>query len=283
MRKIQLGKSGEYIPVIGQCIRNLDRIRINYNYVELVKRAIEYGLSHIELEINNPDKTAKEILREIIKIYGRDNLFLSGKSTPRMFRAQKLEENIKHYIEKMSIEYFDLLVFFKKNPLISIKKCMKILDNLVKSGLIKYIGVANFSKDEFEQAQSFLNQQIIVSNQFKASIVNPNHLCETLPYFQDIGITSTIYDPSRHKNVEKTYIFYRKELEDLTKKYGISKQQASICWILNHKKVITLIDPLYIKDLGERGEEFGIKFKLREIDQFYEVEKELEYDYSHWI
>ena len=72
---------------------------------------------------------------------------------------------------------------------------MKAMENLVKDGKIKHIGISNFSAEQTKEAQESLSRNEIVSNQVEYSLLNRNVEKEIMPYCEKNNITIIAWSP----------------------------------------------------------------------------------------
>ncbi len=108
-------------------------------------------------------------------------------------------------------------------------------------GKIKYIRVSNFSKKQFIDAQNFLSNHDIVSDQVEYSLIVRDLEKDLLPYLQKEGVTLIAYSP-----LAKGAIFTNKysklvtELSDISKKYSMTSVQVALNWLISKEGVITI-------------------------------------------
>jgi len=113
------------------------------------------------------------------------------------------------------------------------------LDRLVKEGKTRYVGVSNFSVEQFKESLGFLNTDL-VTNQLPASITRQKHISESLPYYQKNGITLTAYSPLGHRGFSNLKGELRNKLDGIASTHKATIQQIAIAWLINHKNVISI-------------------------------------------
>ena len=79
-------------------------------------------------------------------------------------------------LKRLGVSSLDLYLIHWPSPLIPIKKQMRVLEDLINEGKTRYIGVSNFSVDQFEAAQSYLKKAELVANQLNANITHQKHV-----------------------------------------------------------------------------------------------------------
>ncbi len=284
MKRVQLSKTGEKISIIGQRIWGIKEKK-DKKYCEQwnksLRKGIELGVTHINTDESYGKGVSEKIVGDVLIEYDRDDLFITGKLSPRHFSYKKMKKAAYNNLERLGIKYFDLYLMGGYNPLISIKKQMKVLEELVDEGKTRYIGVSSFSVNHFKLAQQHLKKVELVNNQLKASIENPHQIHKSLHYYQKQGITITVYNPSSHYSLDN--LFYRNEIEKVARIHNASIQQISIAWLINQENVITIINPFRMKDLTEEVVAIDLKLNQDEIDRFYKIEDEIELGSTQWI
>ncbi|MFX1593449.1 MAG: aldo/keto reductase [Promethearchaeota archaeon] len=286
MRRIQLSNTNEKISIIGQETWGImDNTDPEYyeQWKNALRRGIELGMTHIDISESYRSSLTEKVIREIIAEYNRDDLFLTGKLSPWYFRTNNMKRAISENMKRLGIKYFDLLLVSRSNFLVPKKKYMRLLEDLVDEGKTRYIGVKNFSLNQFIEAQQYLKKFELINNQLKARIDYPHHIHKVLPYYQKKGITITLYSPLEDFNMIGRNWYYQNKTQQIAKLHHATVQQTSIAWLIDQSDIITLINPFHIKYLGDIAKVLDIKLNQEEINIFYEMEDQIEYENSQWI
>jgi len=239
MRKVELGKTGEQIPILGQGtwgIKSRKGKKYYESWKNSLRRGIELGLTHIDTAEVYGFGTSEKVVGDIISEYNRDDLFITSKLFPMHLSFRTMKKAVNKSLKRLGIDNFDLYLIHWPSPFTSRKKQMKILDHLVKEGKTRYVGVSNFSVEQFEESLSFLNTDL-VTNQLHANITKQNHVSESLPYYQKNGVTLTAYSPLGHKGYSNLDGALRDKLNSIAKAHDATIQQIAIAWLINHKNV----------------------------------------------
>ena len=242
MRKVELGKTGEQIPVLGQGTWGIKsrKGKDYYNsWKKSLRRGIELGLTHIDTAEFYGFGTSEKVVGDIISEYNRDDLFITSKLFPIHLNFRTMKKAASKSLKRLGINNFDLYLIHWPSPFTSKKKQMKILDHLVKEGKTRYIGVSNFSVEQFKEGLSFLNNEL-VTNQLPANITKQKHMSESLPYYQGNGVTLTAYSPLGHRGYSDLKGEMKDKLNSIAKAHDATIQQIAIAWLINHKNVISI-------------------------------------------
>ena len=93
---------------------------------------------------------------------------------------------------------------------------MRAMETLADRGLVRHIGVSNFSVREMEEAQASMSKHPIVSNQVKYSLLEREIERDVLPFCQENGITATAYSPlAKGALASRPLIRHRKSIDIL--------------------------------------------------------------------
>jgi diketogulonate reductase-like aldo/keto reductase len=279
MKKIELGKTGERIPILGQGTWGIKSFRTKSYYQkwkESIQKGIELGITHIDTAEIYGQGTSEKLIGRVISDYNRDDLFITSKLFPMHTTSGSMKRAANKSLKRLGLKELDLYLIHWPSPFKSIKKQMNLLEELVKDGKIRYIGVSNFSVDQFKKAQSYLKNTELVNNQLSASVTRQKHIERSLSYYQKEGITMTAYSPLGHNGYHNLQGEIRKKLESVAKSHNVTIQQIAIAWLISHENVITIPKAFKIKHMIENAEAAKIRLSEEEIKLFYENGRDIE-------
>jgi diketogulonate reductase-like aldo/keto reductase len=276
MKTVELAATGEQIPVIGQGLWGVSRLKglssgkSYYNEIKsALKKGIELGLTHLDTaEIYGSGK-AEEVLSDVIKDFPRDDLFITTKLFPFHLREKSMKNAMKKSLKRLGLDYVDLYLIHWPSKIIPIEKEMSVLEDLVKEGKTRYIGVSNFSLEQFKAAQEALKKEELVNNQLHINITNQKHIHDSLPYYKKNNITVTAYSPLGHSGFSELSGDIKNKLEEISKHYDASIQQIAIAWLINHENIITIPKAFNIDHVVDNSKAADINLSLEDIESFY--------------
>lgn len=279
MRKIIIGKNGDKIPVIGQGTWGIKSFR-NKNYYEdwkdSIRKGIELGLTHIDTAEFYGHGVSEKIVGQVISEYTRDDLFITTKLFPMHFSIKTMKKAANKSLKRLGIKYIDLYLIHWPSPFISIKKQMKVLEDLKNEGKVRNIGVSNFSVDQFKKALSYLRNSELVNNQLPANISKQTHIEKSLPFYQENGIIMTAYSPLGHNGFSDLKGELKKKIEKVANVHNASIQQIAIAWLINHANVITIPKSFKVEHVEANAKAADIKLTEEEVRLLYENNNTLE-------
>ncbi|MFX1377636.1 MAG: aldo/keto reductase [Promethearchaeota archaeon] len=273
MRKVNIGSKGESIPVLGQGTWGIKKGR-NKNYYEKWKESlregIELGMTHIDTAEFYGSGTSERIVGELIKEYDRDDLFITSKLFPKHFGYKSMIRACMKSLKRLDIKYLDLyLVHFPSFLFSKIKKHMKVMEQLLNEGKVRYIGVSNYSVKQFKIGRECLKKSELVTNQLQANILSQRHIHESLPYYQKEGVILTAYSPLSHWGYTNLKGDVRVKLEKIAESHNVSIQQVAIAWLINHEKVIAIPKAFQLKHVIANAATANIELSDEEIKSLY--------------
>jgi diketogulonate reductase-like aldo/keto reductase len=281
MRHIELGKTGEKIPILGQGTWGIKRFFKDDEYYEQwresLRKGIELGMTHIDTAEYYGFGKSEEIVGEIINEYKRDELFITTKLFPIHLFKRTMKKAAEKSLKRLDIDHFDLYIIHWPSPFESIKKQMRVLEELVQEGKTRYIGVSNFSVKQFKKAQGYLKKEELVNNQVKANLTSQKHMAKSLPFYQKNDVTMTAYSPLAHSGYTDLQGKVKKDIERVAEDHNATIQQIAIAWLINHKNVITIPKAFHLNHVKENADAADIKLTEEEIQLFYNNEK---FDYK---
>ncbi|MFX0097024.1 MAG: aldo/keto reductase [Candidatus Hodarchaeota archaeon] len=275
MKMIELAKTGEKISILGQGTWGLKgKILFIYprasEYYEQwknsLRKGIELGMNHIDTAEVYGWGVAERIVGEILAEYRREDLFITTKLLPIHFGHNGSKKAAYNSLKRLGLESVDLYLIHFRNPFSSLRKQMRMLEELVDEGKTRYIGVSNFSVEQFKEAQSYLKKHELVNNQVRANVLHQGHIHESLPFYQKEGITMTAYSPLGHTGFNGLKGEIRDKLEKIAESHNTTIQQIAIAWLINHENVITIPKAFKIEHLEANAQAAGIKLRQEEIN-----------------
>ncbi len=268
MREITIGKKGEKIPILGQGTWGIKKGKDKAYYEQWkasLRKGIELGMTHIDTAEMYGGGVSEKTVGEIIKEYKRDDLFVTSKLFPTHPTHNSMKKAAYGSLKRLGIESFDLYLIHWPSPFISIKRQMGVMDELFAEGKTHYIGVSNFSVEQFKKAQGYLKSTELVNNQLHANLTKQKHIIGSLPYYQKEGILMTAYSPLGHWGFTKTQGELKQKLDQVAKAHNATIQQIAIAWLINHENVITIPKAFQTKHVEANAKAADIKLNLEEI------------------
>lgn len=212
--------------------------------VAAIKGAVDMGYTHIDTaELYGAGHT-DELIAQAIADVDRDTLQVASKVFKTNLAYDDVIVSTKASLARLQLDYIDLHYIHAPNPDIPIVETMRALDDLVAEGLIRHIGVSNFTVAMFEEAQA-CSANKIVANQVEYSLAVRDHgtfenctgiESEILPYCQTNDVFLVAYKP-----IDRGTILEPNDLlDELCAKYNKTRAQVAMNWLVSQDNVVTI-------------------------------------------
>jgi diketogulonate reductase-like aldo/keto reductase len=170
----------------------------------------------------------------------RQDVFLATKVSARHFRQAEVQRSAEQSLRRLNTDYLDLYQLHWPNYTVPIEETMAAMEALAEKGLVRYIGVSNFSVAEMKRAQKALAKHRIVSNQVRFSLVERTIEEGLLPYCETNQITVIAFSPLG----EGLNNIGQQDREDILGQMahdtGKTPAQLALNWCLCHAPVVVI-------------------------------------------
>ena len=131
-------KTGAEIPVIAYGTWDIKEENVGAK----VDIALKAGYNHIDTAEGYHNEAG---IGETLKNYEREELFITSKVLPSNLNYESVIKACKSSLERLGTDYLDLYLIHWPNPAISLRETLQAMKYLRDQGLVKNIGVSNFS------------------------------------------------------------------------------------------------------------------------------------------
>ncbi len=229
--------------------------------MQSVKDALNLGYTHIDTAEVYGRGHAEELIGVAIKNYNRKKLFITSKVFKTHLEYEDVIKSAKESLKRMGIDYLDLYLVHSFNPEVPIKETMSAMNELVEKGLIRNVGVCNFSVEQLKEAQKYSKIKI-VANQMKYNLwASSSPDLRTFEYCQKNDIMVIAYKLFGRGKIEKNKIPL---LGALAKKYGKSEGQIMVNGVISKKNFVAIFASKKKEHLKEGID--ALKFKISDED-----------------
>ena len=251
----QLGRTKEKVSVIGMGCWGLG-LRNKGEWareISSLQRGIELGMNLIDTAESYSSGRSEELVGEAVKDC-RDDVFIATKVAPPHLRYDSVIRACKDSIKRLGVSFIDLYQIHWPDPGVPIKETMSAMERLVQDGLVRYIGVSNFSVSETGEARATLAKNEIASNQVEYALTNRLVETDILPYCVKEKITLMAYSPLAHGHIA------RHIPNDILQKYNMTPAQAMLNWVTRNEQVVAIPKAASIKHQEEDASSIAVRF-----------------------
>jgi diketogulonate reductase-like aldo/keto reductase len=206
-------------------------------FLSALRSALSLGFTHFDTAELYGGGHAEELIGRAIHESGakRETFFVTTKVWPTNLAYKNVLRSCENSLRRLQMDYVDSYLIHWPNPLVPMRETFRALNQLVKEGKIKHIGVSNFDVKRIKQAQS-LSEMPIFASQFPYSLTHRAYAKNgTLEYCQQNNILVTGYTPVSHGRlaVEQT-------LQSIAEAHHATPYQIALAWLVNQPRVITI-------------------------------------------
>jgi len=292
----QLGRSGLMVPALtlgtgtfggaGDFFKGFGSVDVA-SARRLVDVCLEHGLTMFDSADIYSGGLAEEILGQAIQ-GRRDEVLLSTKATFRFGKGPNDVGSSRHHLlracegalRRLGTDHIDLFQLHGFDAVAPVEEVLRALDDLVRSGKIRYLGCSNFSGWHLMKslaASERLGLERYVANQAYYSLVGREYEWELMPLGLDQGVGAVVWSPLgwgrltgklrrgqplpedarvRHEKtmaggpqVDEEHLFRVVDaLDAVGRETGKTVPQVALAWLLSRPTVSTVI-------IGARTEE----------------------------
>jgi len=163
----------------------------------LLRRAIELGITMIDTaEAYGPGHSERIIGETLAGVPAADRagLTIATKLMPLVPAEPIVAWQAVGSRRRLQQETLDLYYAHWPNPFVSVRRVMQSLRPLVGEGLVRRVGVSNYSLAKWRQAERALRAPVI-ANQVKFSLARPDPARDLVPYAAEHDRLVVAYSP----------------------------------------------------------------------------------------
>jgi diketogulonate reductase-like aldo/keto reductase len=212
--------------------------RLRYaHWLSTARSALELGYAHFDTAEFYSLGYSEELIGRAIRETGtkRESIFITSKVWPNHLRYDKVLRACENSLRRLGTDYLDLYLVHWPNQHIPLRETFRALNQLVKNGKVRHIGVSNFNLGQLKEAQS-LAESPLLANQVPYSLFVRTYTQNgVLEYCQQNDILLTAYTPISHGNVRATPV-----LRSIADAHHATVHQIALAWLITQARVIAI-------------------------------------------
>ncbi len=199
--------------------------------IKALKTGIDHGINFIDTAEIYQSET---LVRGAIKGVKRDELFLASKVWPNHLRPDKVEKACKRSLSKLGIQYLDLYQIHFPSSRIPISETMRAMEKLIDDGLIRNVGISNFSVSEMLEAEHAMKRHELCSTQMNYNMLHRDVEKEILPHCERERIAMIAYYPLAHGKLARAS--KGAAIGKICEQRKVSRAQLALAWLLTRSE-----------------------------------------------
>ncbi len=276
---------------------------------EQIKTATQAGVNFIDTANIYSEGLSEEMIGQAIKNLAikRDDLVLATKVRGAMGAGENkkglsrkhIMEEVEGSLKRLKTDYIDLYQIHTSDPLTPIEETIRVLDDLVQSGKIRYFGASNFSAWHLMKALAYSDhndRNRFASLQANYSLDTRDIEREIIPLLNDQKVGLMIWSPlsggllsGKYKrdlkgakgrlndfpfppfNEERAYTILD-VLYLMAEEKNVSVAQLALAWLM-HQPVVSsvIIGATKINQLEDNLKSIEVVFSQEELEKLDEV------------
>ncbi len=228
--------------------------------VQALRRGVELGINFIDTAETYASGRSEEVVGEAVRGV-RDRVFIASKVAPGNLRHDDVIRACRASMRRLGVGHIDLYQVHWPDPRVPIRETMSAMDRLVRDGVIRYVGVSNFSVSQTEEARAALSAGKLVSNQVEYSLSNCDAESEILPYCEREKLTLIAYSPLNRGNIIHSIP------KEILRKHNMTEAQAMLNWVTRREQVVAIPKAANLSHLEENASSVSVRLDAAEYDQ----------------
>jgi aryl-alcohol dehydrogenase-like predicted oxidoreductase len=229
----------------------------------LLRRALELGVTMIDTaEAYGPGRSERIIGQTLAGIPKEDRpgLTVATKFMPIAPAERILGWAATRSLRRLQTDALDLYYAHWPNPFVSTRRVMQSLRPLVAEGLVRRVGVSNYSVAQWQEAERALRAPVI-ANQVRFSLADPAPRRDLVPYAAEHDRLVVAYSPlaqgllaadpdwstvkdfrRRMRPARKTTNFepLAAAVREVAAAHDVAPTQVALAWVLAHPNTIAI-------------------------------------------
>lgn len=213
-------------------------------WIEIIRKGIELGLTHIDTAEMYGNGHTEEIVGEAVRDIPRNKLFITSKVWATNLAYENLLKACEKSLKRLKTDYLDLYLIHFPNPNIPIEESIAAMNRLVEQKMVSHIGVSNFNRWELEKAIKHSSFPI-VANQIEYSLLARNKGTyvdgaekEIIPYCRNNQVTIIAWRPLGKEKF--SLLSDHPLMNELARKYDATVAQIALAWLIAQEGIITI-------------------------------------------
>ncbi len=213
-----------------------------------LRSALELGYTHFDTAEYYAGGHAEELLGEAIRETGipREKLFITTKVSPENLNFENVQRACENSLRRLKLDFIDLYLIHWPNPKIRLEETFQALNQLVREGKVRHLGVSNFKLKELTKSHT-LSESPLFTNQVRYNLPDKTYQENgVLDYCQQNDILITAYSPVKFRNLNVNPV-----IKEIARSHQASPSQIALAWLVAQTRVITIpmsYNPLHQKE-----------------------------------
>jgi len=202
----------------------------NKESLKALRHGISLGFRLIDTAEMYGAGGAEEIVGEAMQAIPREEIFLVSKVWKDHLLRDDVVAAATQSLKRLKTDYLDLYLVHWPSDTIPLSETMPAMEELVKQGLVRNIGVSNFTVPLLEEAARYLKGTSIFANEIEYNLSNQSAAKDVIPFCQKNDIKIIAYRPLAKGALGTSS---NDLVIKLAKKYQKTPTQIALNWLIS--------------------------------------------------
>ena len=213
-----------------------------------LRSALEVGYTHFDTAEYYANGHTEVLIGTALHETGkkREDVFITSKVSPEHLHYADVLKSCENSLRRLGSDYLDLYLIHWPSKDIPLEETFKALNQLVREGKVKHLGVSNFKRKRLMEAQQY-SETPLLTNQVPYSMPNSEYVENgVLAYCQQNDILLTAYSPVKFRNLR-----VNKTIHAVAEAHDATPSQVALAWLIAQPRVITIpmsLNPSHIAE-----------------------------------
>lgn len=257
----------------------------------IIKKALDLGINFFDTANGYAAGTSEEYLGRALKDFdNREDIVLAtkcyfsdlpnGEKRPNNHDLSRkaIFHQVNRSLERLGTDYIDILYIHRWDYNTPIEETMTALNDLVRSGKVRYLGASAMYTWQFQKAQYVAEQYgwakfSVMQNHY--NLLYREEEREMIPFCQETGVVLAPYSPlasgrvvrdwtadtarsktdttakSKYDSTEAQDMAIVQRVAEVAEKYGVSRTQVALAWLWQkgvHSPIVGVTKEKYLDD-----------------------------------
>ena len=229
-----------------------------------LRSALELGYTHFDTAEYYANGHAEELIGSVVRETKtqREHLFITTKVSAEHLKHDDVLHSCENSLRRLRMDHLDLYLIHWPNPRIELEETFRALNQLVRQGKVKHLGVSNFKLKMLKQSQG-LSETPLLTNQVPYSLPEGTYVENgVVGYCQQNDILITAYSPVKFRDMK-----VNQTLRAIAQMHNATPFQIALAWLIAQPRVITIPMSLDPQHQQENLEAADIELSAPEFEQ----------------
>lgn len=199
---------------------------------------------------------SEPVIAKAIAGRDRESMFIASKAFPTNYRRERMIRACERSLSRLKTKYIDLYQLHFPSLRLPLPDVMHTLEELVDRGLVRHIGISNFSFDSMLEAERALRKYPLTSVQLHYNLSNRRVEERILPYCEKNGIAVLAYYPVGHGKLASTGKGFDVTFQRIAASHGLrTNAQVALTYLTSRSECIFPIPrartPIHVEENAE--------------------------------